>query len=138
MSEPGGPRAPYDGLRGLFDTDPVELAAHAFPLVFRGADLRNPLRGSEAIDRAVAALGGVPFGTGLLGLIGQTEWARLQPLTVEILVLWEQALVAGQRTVGSDHARHYLVLLRRGAALLQVPDPVGFLRDALDGGSGLR
>jgi hypothetical protein len=125
-------------LRGLFDADPVELAGRAFPMVFGGSNLVSPVRESDQLDFAVAGLVGLPFGTGFLGLVGRGEWERLQPITMEIICLWQQALVAGQRTIGSDHARHYLVLLRRGAAMLQVPDPVGFLRNALEGHNPLR
>lgn len=129
----------YAGLPGLYLSDSVELAAFAFPAVFAGASLVAPVREFDHVDSVVAALAGIDLYTGFLGTTNSVTSNQLQPYVLEIVALWQQALIAVQHVrAGSDHTVVEIVMLRRGEILLQATDPVATLRSWLPGGVSLR
>ena len=93
----------------------------------------TPVRDGFRVDEVVAWLGGIPMSTGLLGTTDRSTWQLLQPYVLESVVLWEQARVASTRTVGGDHARMICCLLKRGERVLGSADPLGTMRELLDG-----
>jgi len=123
----------YATFAGLYQTDAVELAAMAFSRVFADATMVDPKRVMDQVDRAVADLGGVDLYSGLFGTAKSALWDRVQPYSLEVVLLWQQARVAARRTTPGQYGGAYVFLLRRGEQLLQASDPVGALRGFLPG-----
>lgn len=118
---------------GLYQTDAVDLAARAFRRVFAGATMADPMRELDKVDRAIAKLGGVDVYSGLFGTAKTELWHQVQPYTLEVVLVWEQARVAARRTTAGQYGVAYVYLLRRGEQLLQATDPVSALQGYLPG-----
>lgn len=121
----------YEGLAGLNAADPVELAVQVFVRLFateQGTHYRP-----EAALGVLQQLGGFHEIPGIIirGTMG-TPTARysLDPLYVQCALLWEQGLVAGRLSRGSE-AHHHLVLLPRGFQALGSVDAAAALRTIL-------
>ena len=127
------PGSHSDEFAGLFQTDAVELAAMSFGRTFVDASLADPLRELKLVDRAVAELGGVDLYRGLFGTAKLAIWERIQPYTLEVITVWQQARVAAQLTTAGQYGAAYVSLLRRGEQLLHAADPVAVLRGYLPG-----
>jgi hypothetical protein len=118
---------------GLYRSDAVELAATVFGRTFAGATLADPVRDPLLVDRVVAELGGVDLYSGIFGMARSELWNQVQPYSLEVISLWQQALVAAPRTTGGKYSESYVVLLRRGEQLLAASDPRSALQGFLPG-----
>jgi hypothetical protein len=121
----------YDGIAGMSAADPGELAVHVFVRLFapeQGAHYRP-----EAALGVLQGLGGVHEIPGITvrgTLTKPSARYSLDPLYVQCVLLWEQGLVAGRLSRGSE-AHHHLVLLPRGFHALSSADPAAALRRAV-------
>lgn len=117
----------------LYQMDAVELAARAFSRTFVGATLGDSKRTLDKVDRSVADIGGVDLYSGLFGTAKTALWEQIQPYSLEVVILWQQARVAARRTTPGQYGAAYIFLLRRGEQLLQATDPVSALQGYLPG-----
>lgn len=104
-------------VQAMLDADIITVAAEAFAPTFTGVKL-----GREAISTKVTKH--------LRRQFGNPRWTdpdgpAYDAVALQVILLWERAGVAGR-----GHTAQ-LMLLPRGLALLEAPDPVTALREFL-------
>jgi hypothetical protein len=134
MTNPAAFGAPapalFSGPEGVWNADPVELAARLFVAVFQsqaGAPL--PQREVSDVYDTLAALGG--YGLPAVRVANTQPLALTVQLAQEAILIWERATVATRLSAGADRVAHTVTVLRFGPAVLQAPDPVAALRARL-------
>lgn len=118
------PSPRYDGESGLWAADDVLVATDLLFAVFGpGAVAGTSQPASEAVSSLTAL-------AGISGSLFSLPPPSVQVRSLEALLLWERALVAGRMPTASDTPT-YLQLLRRGPEVLQAADPPAQLRRLL-------
>ncbi|CAD5999983.1 hypothetical protein [Agreia sp. COWG] len=120
----------FSGPEGVWNADPVELAARLFVAVFQAqASAPLPQRDVSDVYDAVAALGGYALPA---QRIGNTQPLALTvQLAQESILRWERATIATRLSAGSGPVSHTVTMLRFGPGILQAADPVVALRERL-------
>ncbi|WP_327640130.1 hypothetical protein OHB24_17670 [Kribbella sp. NBC_00482] len=101
----------------MLDTDPVEIGGSVFGAVFAGVKLGGQIASGKVRKELRARFGNPRW--------SDPDAEVYDAVTLQTILLWERALVAG-RTYGGP-----LLLLPRGTRLLTAPDSVAALREFL-------
>jgi hypothetical protein len=104
-------------LQAMLDADIVTVAAEAFVPTFTGVELARSAM-SAKVTKHLRRQFGNPRWNDPNGLV-------YEAVTLQVVLLWERAGVAGRAHTG------YLMLLPRGVALLAAPNPITALREFL-------
>jgi hypothetical protein len=120
----------FSGPEGVWNADPIELAARLFVAVFQPqASAPLPQREVSDIYDALAALGGYTLPA---QRVGNTQPLALTvQLAQEAILTWERATVATRLSAGGGPVSHTVTVLRFGPGVLQAADPVAALRARL-------
>jgi hypothetical protein len=120
----------FSGPEGVWNADPIELAARLFVAVFQPqASAPLPQREVSDIYDALAALGGYALPA---QRVGNTQPLALTvQLAQEAILIWEKATIATRLSAGAGPVSHTVTVLRFGPGVLQSADPVAALRGRL-------
>jgi hypothetical protein len=134
MTIPAASGAPipalFSGPEGVWNADPVELAARLFVASFQAqSDAPHPQREVSDIYATLAALGGYSLPD--FRVANTQPLALTVQLTQEAILSWERATIATRLSAGSGPVSHTVTVLRFGPGVLQAPDPVAAFRARL-------
>lgn len=131
MTIPAAPyQPPFAGPEGVWNADPVELAARLFVHSFASlAQVPLPQRETTELYDFLATLGGYTLPA--VRSVSTQPLALTVQLVQECVLTWERATVATRLSAGTGPVSHTITMLRFGPGILSAADPVAALRARL-------